>query len=68
MITGETLAFAHLAICVIFLVAATVSAHRARHGVRVGRRGDRYHRLTTEQMLRRIGIPKRWGRARPTGR
>ncbi len=59
MITGETLALAHLAILLVFLVAATVSAHRARHGVRTGRRGDRYHRLTTEQMLRRIGLPKR---------
>ena len=59
MISGLTLAFAHLAICVVLLVAALVSAHRARHGVRVGRRGDRYHRLTSEQMLKRIGADRR---------
>ncbi len=64
MISGETLAFAHLAILLVFLVAAGVSAHRARHGVRVGRRGDRYHRLTTAEVLKRIGR----GRERPNGR
>ncbi len=63
MISGETLAFAHLAILVALMVAAAVSAHRARHGVRIGRRGDRYHRLTTAQVMKRLDA-----RRRPSGR
>ena len=54
MISGQTLALAHLAILASLMAAAGVSAYRARHGVRVGRRGSRYRRLTTRQMLRRL--------------
>ena len=57
MISGQTLALAHLAILVALLAAALVSGHRARHGMRIGRSGDRYRRLSTRQMLRRIGAP-----------
>ncbi len=39
------------------MAAAAVSAWRARNGVRVGRRGDRYRRLSTRQMLRRLDVP-----------
>ena len=58
MIAGQTLALAHLVILLALLGAALVSAHRARHGVRIGRRGNRYRRLTTRQMMKRIGAPK----------
>ena len=68
MISGSTLAFAHLAICVALLGAALVSAHRARHGVRVGRRGDRYRRLTSEQVLKRIGDAGMGTGRRPRGK
>ena len=59
MISGQTLALAHGALCLVFLGAAAVSAYRARNGVRVGRRGARYHRFTTRQMLARLDLARR---------
>ncbi len=55
MVAGQTLALAHLAMLLLFLAAALVSAYRARNGVRTGRKGGRYRRLSTEQMMKRIG-------------
>ena len=39
------------------VAAALISGHRARHGRRMWRGGDRYRRLSTRQLLRRIGAP-----------
>ena len=67
MISGATLALAHLAILLGLMGAAAVSAYRARHGVRIGRRGGRYRRLTTPEMLRRVERHGTRGKYSPNG-
>ena len=49
-------AAAHLALLLGLIVGAAVSGRRARYGVRVGRGGTRYRRLSTPEMLKRIGF------------
>ena len=67
MITGLTLAIAHLVICLALLGGAAVSAYRSRHGARTSRRGSRYHRLTTEQMMKRLERYGTRGKYSPNG-
>ena len=67
MITGLTLAVAHLAVCLALLGGAGVSAYRSRHGLRISRRGSRYHRLTTQQMMKRLERYGTRGKYSPNG-
>ena len=67
MITGLTLAVAHLVICLVLLGGAGVSAYRSRFGPRTSRRGSPYHRLTTEQMMKRLQRYGTRGKYSPNG-
>ncbi len=67
MITGLALAVAHLVMCLALLGGAGVSAFRSRYGARTSRRGSRYHRLTTQQMMKRLERYGTRGKYSPNG-